>query len=108
VRRNDIVRAYDLGVMRREEARLRAESIPAVNHSRAEFIEVNIPEVALATSQTISKLSLPRQAVLVSIRRGSELIIPHGDTQLKAGDIVTALCERDCTGKVREVLTAIE
>jgi CIC family chloride channel protein len=108
VRRNDIVRAYDLGVMRREEARLRAAAAPAINHSQAEFIEIHISEGTHAKGHTISELNLPRQAVLVSIWRGSELIIPHGDTRLESGDVVTALCESEWIREVREVFTKIE
>lgn len=105
VRRNDIVRAYEVGVLRREEARHRAEAISAVNHSRAEFVEVHIPPGCHAASHTIAELDLPRPSVLVSIRRGRELVIPHGDTCLEPGDVVTALCERDCTDQVKSALT---
>jgi CIC family chloride channel protein len=105
VRRNDIVRAYEVGVLRREEARHRAEAISAVNHSRAEFVEVHISPGSHAASHTIAELELPRPSVLVSIRRGRELVIPHGDTRLEPGDVVTALCERECTNQVQAALT---
>jgi chloride channel protein, CIC family len=105
VRRHDIVRAYDVGVLRREEARHRAGAISAVNHLQAEFVEVSIASGSHVVGLTIAELNLPRAAVLVSIRRGHELVIPHGDTQLEAGDVVTALCELEWVDKVREELT---
>lgn len=105
IRRNDIVRAYEVGVVRREEARHRAEATRAVNHARAEFVEVTIPSGSLVTGLTVAELDLPRAAVLVSIRRGRDLLIPHGDTKLESGDAVTGLCERQYSEELRAALT---
>jgi chloride channel protein, CIC family len=105
IRRQDIVRAYEVGVLRREEVRHRAEGTRIVNHSRAEFIEVTIAPGSHAAGRRIADLNLPRSAVLVSIRRGRDLVIPHGDTQIEPGDVVTALCERRRADEVRAALT---
>jgi CIC family chloride channel protein len=104
VRRNDIVRAYEVGAMRREEARRRAETTHLVSDTQAQFIDLHVPPNSNVAGKTIADLELPRAAVLVSIRRGHELVIPHGDTKLFVGDVVTALCERDCISKMRTVL----
>src|SRR4030042_1883575 len=84
VRRNDIVRAYEVGAMRREEARRRAEAPRAISDTRAEFVDVPLAPGSCAIGKTIVELGLPRAAVLVSIRRGQELVIPRGDTCLQA------------------------
>lgn len=105
IRRNDIVRAYDVGVLRHEEARYRSEALQAVSHARAEFVEVAIPPDSSVVGRTIAKIELPRTSVLVSIRRGRDLVIPHGDTRLQPGDIVTALSERETAHEVRAALT---
>ncbi len=104
VRRNDIVRAYEVGAMRRDEARRRAERTDIVRDSRAVFVDVSIVPDSSVTDQPIAKLSLPRAAVLVSIRRGNDLIIPHGDTMLEPGDVVTALCESEYLDAVKIAL----
>ncbi|MGE5224513.1 MAG: chloride channel protein [Omnitrophica WOR_2 bacterium] len=108
VRRNDIVRAYEVGVLRREEARQQAEAIQAVNHSQAEFVEVSIKSESHAAGLKIADLDIPREAVLVSIRRGRQLVIPHGDTLLEPGDVVTALCELESVDEVRARLTSAD
>jgi CIC family chloride channel protein len=108
VRRNDIVRAYEVGAIRREEARRRAEATRAISDTRAEFVDVPLALDSHAIGKTIAELDLPRAAVLVSIRRGQELVIPRGDTCLQAGDIVTALCEREYTAQVKAVLNRLE
>jgi CIC family chloride channel protein len=108
VRRNDIVRAYEVGAMRREEARLRGERLQALTHPRTEFTDIALPAGSRAVGKTIAELGLPRAAVLVSVRRGREIMIPRGDTRLEADDVVTALCEREYTEQVRTVLSRSE
>lgn len=65
-----------------------------VTEPRTQFIEVTLAQNSPAVDQSVADLDLPRAAVLVSIRRGDEVIIPRGDTRFQSGDVVTALCER--------------
>jgi CIC family chloride channel protein len=101
VRRNDLVRAYDYGTMRREEARHRAEQTHIVSDDRAQFIDIPILPDSRASGKTVAGLGLPKNAVMVLIRRGRDLQIPRGDTILETGDTVTMLCERECVQEVR-------
>ena len=96
VRRNDIVHAYEVGVLRREEARYRGEQNRVAQSARVRFVEVALTPDSHVVRKHVAEITLPRGVVLVSIRRGRDVLIPHGDTQLMPGDIVTALCERDC------------
>ena len=50
-----------------------------------EFI---IPVGATCCGKKVRDLSLPPDCILVSIRRSDEIIVPHGDTVLQAGDVV--------------------
>jgi CIC family chloride channel protein len=104
VRRNNIVRAYEMGALRREEAYHRGEQMRAVSDPRARFVEITLMPDSSAADKVVAELGLPRAAVLISIRRGQDLLIPRGDTVLQAGDTVTALCRRECADEVRAVL----
>jgi chloride channel protein, CIC family len=104
IRRNDIVRAYEVGALRREEARRRAEISEAFDDTQVNFIDIAITPNSGVIGKKVSELELPQAAVLVSIRRGRNLIIPKGETSFQAGDNVTALCERDSVDKIRRVL----
>ncbi len=103
VRRNDLVRAYDYGTMRREEARHRAEETHIVSDDRAQFIDIPILPESRASGRTVAGLGLPKNAVMVLIRRGRDLQIPRGDTFLETGDTITMLCERECIPEVHAI-----
>ena len=105
VRRNDIVRAYDVGALRREEARHRVDQLRAVSDARTRFIEVTLTTGSYAAGQSVANLGLPLSAVLVLIRRGRDLLIPHGDTQVLAGDVMTLLCEKAHVNEVEAILS---
>jgi trk system potassium uptake protein len=63
---------------------------------RLSLVEIGLPESDCAVDgKKVSDLALPRHAVLVSIVRGDEVIIPHGDTVLEAGDRVIAVTPLD-------------
>ena len=90
------------------DAQLTEGPVPLLgpNDNGTEFLEVTVPPNARAADKSIAGLRLPRAAVLVSISRGDEVIIPRGDTRLRAGDVVTALCERKSAPAIREFLEA--
>jgi CPA1 family monovalent cation:H+ antiporter len=69
-----------------------------------QFIEVALGPHAAAAQHSVAELALPNTAVLVSIRRGKKLLIPRGDTRFQAGDVVTALCEREQAEAIRRLL----
>ncbi len=81
------------------------QALPDSGESRVQFLEVTIPPNSNAAGKAISELALPRAAVLVSIRRENEILIPRGNTVLQSGDVVTTLCEREFIPEVRELLS---
>jgi CPA1 family monovalent cation:H+ antiporter len=79
-------------------------SLPEEAETRTQFLEITVPDDSLAIGKTIAELGIPRTAVLVSIQRGDETIIPRGDTLVRAGDVVTTLCERESIAPVKYLL----
>jgi Trk K+ transport system NAD-binding subunit len=49
---------------------------------------VKIPPDALVAEKRLSAIDLPEDCIIVSVRRGSLLSVPKGDTVLHAGDMV--------------------
>jgi Trk K+ transport system NAD-binding subunit len=79
-------------------------SIPPGEEAPTLFLDVTILSGYEAAGKAIVELNIPRTAVLVSVRRGEEIIIPRGDTRLRAGDVVTILCEREVAPAIKELL----
>ncbi|RME42133.1 MAG: CBS domain-containing protein [Chloroflexi bacterium] len=95
IRRRDIVKAYNVGIMHRQELQHRIAQMRLHAVTGPEFIELEIPEDSPAVGVPLAELALPTDCVIVSIQRDHQLFIPHGDTVLQAGDKVTAFVERD-------------
>jgi ribosomal protein L19E len=76
--------------------------------TRTQFLELTLSDDSAAVGKTIAELAIPRDAVLVSIQRGEETIIPRGDTALHVGDVVTTLCEHDTIFTVKQILLAAD
>jgi chloride channel protein, CIC family len=106
VRRSDIIKAYNLALMRRargqfdeEKARLRL-----VDDTR--FIEIQITPDSPSAYQTLATLGakLPHDCVLVSIRRNGALLIPHGDTVFQPHDVVQVFLKQADEDYLRECM----
>lgn len=93
IRRRDVVKAYNLAIMRRQELQHRMDRLRLGPVTGTGFLEFEVSADSPAAGVKLEDLDLPRDCVIVSIRRGRRVLIPHGDTVLKAGDKVTAFVE---------------
>ena len=87
IRRNDIVHAYELGMVRRGFA---VGELPGAPPGTAEARFVIPPDSPLV-GKTLAEVHLPEEFLLIHIDRGGETVLPHGDTRLRSGDILTLL-----------------
>jgi CIC family chloride channel protein len=88
LRRNEIVRAYDSALARRTAQRHNLHRVQ-LDSRVPPGVQVEAFEVAVSgacAQKAVTQVPWPRDCVLVSLRRGSETIIPRGDTVLHAGD----------------------
>lgn len=104
IRRRDIIRAYNLAIMRRQEIQHRVDQMRLGRVTGTEFVEVELPPDSPAVGTSLAELPLPRDCVIVSIRRGRRVLIPHGDTVLQAGDKVTAFVETEDEPSLKQCL----
>lgn len=104
IRRRDIIRAYNVAVARRAEVMQRLQELRLGVEGDAEYMRLELPRDAWAIGKRVRDLPLPSDCVLVSIRRGREVIVPHGDTLLQPGDRVTVFATRACIPDVERIL----
>jgi len=55
------------------------------------IVRVDLPEESPVINKNLQEIVLPENSVLVSIIRGDDVIVPKGDTVLKAQDDIIAL-----------------
>jgi len=108
VRRNDIVRAYEVGVTRHEENRMRTYKSRIKEVSGFETVEIRIEAGSISAGKPLSAIPWPREAVVVSIRRGRQSIIPRGGHILQAGDEIVVLSEKNVSNEIRKLCIASE
>ena len=106
VRRADVVSAYQRALSRS----LRAQHHHARSHLRnrggvrgGERVRAADAPVA---GRRVAEVAWPEGTVVTSIRRGGDLVVPRGDTVLRAGDEVVALISAGHTAAFDELLEA--
>ncbi|MBE5745271.1 MAG: ClC family H(+)/Cl(-) exchange transporter [Clostridiales bacterium] len=78
-------------------------------HERAvrEVYAIAVAQGALAEKREVRDVLWPAGARVTEIHRGEEVILPDGDTVLRAGDMLTIVCRTDAPDKVKEDLVHI-
>lgn len=87
IRRSNIIKAYDLGLVRRGFALGDLPGTPpgTVSGSYA------IPRNSYLVGKTLAELRLPEYYLIIHLERHGEVIMPHGKTQLHTGDMITLI-----------------
>jgi K+/H+ antiporter YhaU regulatory subunit KhtT len=89
-RREDVVTAYHQALGATARARTHIDQLRARTDSNARFFELAIAAGSLADGRPISEIPWPEGCVVVSVHRGSRLLVPNGSTVIRAGDAITA------------------
>jgi CIC family chloride channel protein len=85
--RENIVHAYELGVMRRGYAIGHLPGDPEGTASSRYYID----EHSSLVNRDLAEIHFPDDYLVNYIVRGGKTIVPHGKTRFKAGDIVTLI-----------------
>jgi len=93
LRRNDIVRAYDMALTRRVTARHSDQQVRLGAYSGVNVEEFVVAANAVCAGKAVKAIPWPPDSILVTLRRGRDVIIPHGDTILQAGDVLVVAAE---------------
>jgi CIC family chloride channel protein len=105
VRRADVVKAYQRALTRSLGVQQRRASSRLRNLSGTQFVELVVDARAAAAGARVRDVSWPPRTILTSVRRASEIIMPDGDTVLRAGDEVVLLTADRATTDLRRLLT---
>ena len=105
LRRGDMIRAYRQAILRKLEQQHRSQNVRLGRLTDSEIVEVTLTRDTATVGMPVRSLRLPNHALITSIRRRSDIIIPHGDTLLEPGDQVTLLARTGTALLVKRALT---
>ncbi len=97
IRRQEIIRAYHLALTRRLEITHRLKQLELEDDDEFEITHFIISEDSQVAGKTVKELAneLPADSLMVSIKKGSRTMIPHGDTVISPGDNVSVILKSE-------------
>ncbi|MBP7460621.1 MAG: hypothetical protein KBA26_04985, partial [Candidatus Delongbacteria bacterium] len=69
-----------------------------------EVIEEELLPNSPCIGRSVKEIAWPRDCVISSIRRGSEIILPHGNTILRQGDVMAFTVEGKAGYEIRKLI----
>ena len=93
VRRTDIARAYQRGILRRDVLTERANLLRASRTGGTEFIELRVDPGSIVAGKRVKDIELPEGVLLTTRFHENEHHLLHGNDTLEPGDVVLALAE---------------
>jgi CIC family chloride channel protein len=88
-RRESVVKAYHAALGTATGRELYRERVRLRSQPDATFFEVGVLRGSPLANQAVKDVPWPDSATLVSIRRGTNVLIPHGNTMLQPDDALT-------------------
>ena len=95
ISRSDIVRAYNVGLMRKQNEQLDQDRSILRKVTGLEFIEIKVDSNCEGTGRQLAEITLPSNTKFVSILRYGTVLVPDGKTKILPGDVITVLCSSD-------------
>lgn len=89
ISRSDILRAYDVGIVRKQRGLLLDQQTSLRQQQDNSFIEFPLRQGMFAVGKALQDMSFPDSVNVVSVERDGIIVIPRGNTVFRAGDIVT-------------------
>jgi CIC family chloride channel protein len=94
ISRSDILRAYDVGIVRKQRGQLLEQQTSLRREKHNGFMEFRLKPGDSALGKELQSLEFPIDVNVVSIERDGEIVIPKGKTVFQAGDIITLFGSR--------------
>lgn len=102
LRRSDLLHAYTIALERRAALHAQASAVRlGVTGENIHVAEVTIQPSAPCAGKRIKEVDWPRDCIISSLRLGKTIIIPHGNTILRPGNVLVAVVEGDAESQVR-------
>ncbi|MBL9079332.1 MAG: potassium/proton antiporter [Planctomycetes bacterium] len=75
--------------------------------ARTRMVEVHVPAGSPAVGRTLAELGLPRGALVVTIARGGEFVVPGGATEVRADDALLVLADGEMVRAIERLVATV-
>jgi trk system potassium uptake protein len=84
------------------------ETMHLFGRGNLSLVRLSVPAGSPAADKALCDLAMPRNSVIVAIERDNDesIVIPTGDTQLRAGDRIVAVVKNGAAEKLQAVFNA--
>ncbi len=104
ISRSEILRAYEVGLMRRQHSQLVHDRMALRKMVDIKFIEIRILKDNPLVGKSVADLQLPHGMNMVSIeRKDGTVYIPHGGTKIEVDDRITLLVRLTRMNEVKKI-----
>jgi CIC family chloride channel protein len=105
LRRNDIIRAYDIAVTRRATLRHSVNQIrlAAFNPEQVNVTEVTVQPNSFFANHLVYEIKFPKESMIATVKRGRKTIIPRGDTLIQPGDVLIIVAEGEAKSIIEDL-----
>jgi len=104
ISRSDILRAYDVGVVRKQRGQIVEHQVDLRKQKENGFVEFVLKEEDACNNAMVKDLALPDTINMVSVKRGGQIIIARGNTRLLVGDVITVYGRLKDIDSIRDFL----
>jgi len=101
VSRSDILKAYEVGIMRKQQNSLVREHIALRAGGDIAFIELTISPESRCVGKSLEEVKLHQSTSIVKLTRQNEVVVPHNGTVFQAGDHLMIFCRKVNEGEIR-------
>jgi len=105
-RRVSVVNAYEMALSMSKGRELYRERKRIRSQPGADFFEITVAEDSEIANKLIAEVTWPTDIVLVSIRRGTAVLVPHGDTAIRIQDVLTIFGTPECEVELAQLASA--
>jgi len=103
--RQGVMRAYNIAVERKLQNQQTAQFIRLNALTGGHVFEFHIKPTSPVAGKRIADVHWPQESVVAAIQRGRKQLIPHGDTEIKADDLLTLIADPELKSVLNDLLT---
>jgi len=103
ISRSDILKAYQVGVQRKQQGKLMSEETALRGDRDICFVELVVASSSGCVGKTLGELSLHQSTSIVSIKRKNAVVTPGSSAIFQEGDTLTIFCRTKHEQEMREL-----